>query len=165
GIDIGTGAGFPGIPVAIVCPDGTVALLDSTRKKRAFLDTVLDVMGIQNAKTLVNRAEQVGRHPQHREVYDLALIRAVATASVCAEYALPLLKLGGAGVLYRGQWTPAEEQHLERAVSQLGGKLEKVDRFITPLSQGIRHCIILKKVKPTPAQFPRAVGIPVQKPL
>ncbi|WP_416676677.1 16S rRNA (guanine(527)-N(7))-methyltransferase RsmG [Egbenema bharatensis] len=164
-IDIGTGAGFPGIPVAIACPDWTVTLLDSTRKKMAFLDTVLETMGILNAKTLVDRVEQVGQQPQHRASYDLALIRAVAAASVCAEYALPLLKVGGVAVLYRGQWTPEEESQLKRSVSQLGGSLAAVDRLTLPLSQGIRHCVMLKKLKPTPGQFPRAVGIPVQKPI
>jgi 16S rRNA (guanine527-N7)-methyltransferase len=164
-IDIGTGSGFPGIPVAIVCPDWTVTLLDSTRKKMAFLDTVLETIGIQNAKTLVDRAEQVGQHTRYRETYDLALIRAVATASVCAEYALPLLKLGGVAMLYRGQWTQEEESQLEQSVAQLGGTLAAVDRLTLPLSQGIRHCVTLQKVKPTPVQFPRAVGIPVQKPL
>jgi 16S rRNA (guanine527-N7)-methyltransferase len=164
-IDIGTGAGFPGIPVAIVCPEWSVTLLDSTRKKMAFLDTVLEAMGMQNAQTLVDRAEQVGQHPNHRETYDLALIRAVATASVCAEYALPLLKPGGVAVLYRGQWTQDEEAQLERSVAQLGGTLAAVDRLTMPISQGIRHCVRLKKVKPTPTQFPRPVGVPVQKPL
>jgi 16S rRNA (guanine527-N7)-methyltransferase len=164
-IDIGTGAGFPGIPIAIVCPGWTVTLLDSTRKKMAFLDRVLETSGIQNAKTLVDRAEQVGQQPHHRAAYDLVLIRAVASASVCAEYALPMLKIGGIAVLYRGQWTPEEENTLEQALAKLGGKLESVDRLTTPLSQGIRHCVYLKKVKATPAQFPRSVGVPVQKPL
>lgn len=164
-IDIGTGAGFPGIPAAIVYPNWTVTLLDSTRKKMAFLDRVLETIEIQNAKTLVDRAEQVGQNSHHRAAYDLVLIRAVAAASVCAEYALPMLKIGGVAVLYRGQWTPEEENVLERALAKLGGKLERIDRLTTPLSQGIRHCVYLKKVEATSAQFPRAVGVPVQKPL
>ncbi|MBD2022423.1 16S rRNA (guanine(527)-N(7))-methyltransferase RsmG, partial [Leptolyngbya sp. FACHB-36] len=93
-IDIGTGAGFPGIPIAIAQPTWTVTLLDSTRKKIAFVDRLLEELEIKTATALVGRVEQVGHDPAHRQQYDLALIRAVATANVCAEYALPLLKLG-----------------------------------------------------------------------
>jgi 16S rRNA (guanine527-N7)-methyltransferase len=164
-IDIGTGSGFPGIPAAIVHPKWSVTLLDSTRKKMVFLDQTLEAIGLETAKTLVDRAEQVGQDPNHRETYDLVLIRAVAAVSVCAEYALPLLSVGGAAVLYRGQWTPEEETLLESALTQLGGELAGVDRFVTPLSQSVRHSVYLKKVQSTPPEFPRAIGIPVQKPL
>jgi 16S rRNA (guanine527-N7)-methyltransferase len=164
-IDIGTGAGFPGVPVAIVHPEWSMTLLDSTRKKMVFLDQILEAIGLDTAKTLIDRAEQVGQHPQHRATYDLVLIRAVAAASVCAEYALPLLKVGGAAVLYRGQWNLEEETLLETALTQLGGEMAGVDRFTTPLSRSVRHGVYLKKVQSTPPEFPRAVGIPVQKPL
>lgn len=164
-IDIGTGAGFPGVPVAIACPQWHITLLDSTRKKMAFLENTLAALEIHNAKALTDRVEQVGHHPQYRAGFDLALIRAVATASVCAEYALPLLKLGGQAVLYRGQWTDEDTLALEPALNQLGGTLEAIEPLTTPVSQGIRHCIHLKKTKPTPTQFPRSVGVPVQKPL
>lgn len=164
-IDIGTGAGFPGVPVAIALPHWQVTLLDSTRKKIAFLSTLLTELQILNAATLVDRAEAVGQHGAHRERYDLALVRAVAPVTVCAEYTLPLLKLDGQAVLYRGQWTAEEADALVGAIAQLGGKLESIESFTTPLTQGIRHCIYLRKVEPTDAQFPRVAGLPNQKPL
>lgn len=164
-IDIGTGAGFPGIPVAIAFPDATVTLLDSTRKKIAFIDSMLAALKLSNVKTWVERVEQIGQQRQHRGAYDVALLRAVAPATVCAEYALPLLSANGLAILYRGQWTADEETALEGAIAQLGGRLEHVAQFTTPLSQSQRHCLYLRKVAPTPGQFPRAVGVPSQLPL
>ena len=164
-IDIGTGAGFPGVPVAIALPHATVTLLDSTRKKIAFLETTLRTLGIENCQTLSDRVEQVGQDPTHREAYHLALVRAVASAPVCAEYALPLLKMGGSAVLYRGQWTAAETQALQSVVAQLGGAIAAIDAFTTPLTEGMRHCVYLQKVHSTPAEFPRPVGIPAQRSL
>jgi 16S rRNA (guanine527-N7)-methyltransferase len=164
-IDIGTGAGFPGLPVAIAQPNWSVTLLDATRKKITFIEQVLAHMGLTNATTLVERVEQVGRQRLRRQAYDLALIRAVAAAPVCAEYALPLLKVGGCAVLYRGQWSEAETTSLEAAVAVLGGQIDRIEAFTTPLTQGDRHCIYLKKIAPTPNEFPRAIGIPAQKPL
>jgi 16S rRNA (guanine527-N7)-methyltransferase len=164
-IDIGTGAGFPGVPVAIVRPNWRVTLLDSTRKKLTFVNQVLLELGIENASTVVDRAERVGHAPHHRERYDLVLIRAVAAASVCAEYAIPLLKVGGTAILYRGQWTDEEAIELQAALEKLGGELEQVEAFLTPLTQGVRHCVYLRKLKPTPDLFPRSIGIPTQKPL
>lgn len=163
-IDVGTGAGFPGIPIAIACPNWEVTLLDSTRKKIAFLETLLADIGVQ-AHTLVDRAERVGQMLQHRESYDLVCIRAVASASVCAEYSLPLLKQGGTAVLYRGQWLEEETAALQEAVQKLGGAIEQIDRFVTPLSQSLRHCVYVKKNRPTRPEFPRPVGVPTQKPL
>ncbi len=164
-IDIGTGAGFPGIPVAIAVADSTVTLLDSTQKKIKFLETISAALDLTNVKTLTGRAEEVGQQPQHRQTYDVALIRAVGTASVCAEYALPLLKQGGLAVIYRGNWTQEETEALENAVTQLGGVIESIEKFTTPLSDSIRHCLYLRKVASTPVQFPRPVGVPTQKPL
>ena len=164
-IDIGTGAGIPGVPVAIVRPDWTVTLLDSTRKKISFVQSAVETLELKNIKTAVDRVEQIGHDRYHREHYDLALIRAVATASVCAEYALPLLKVGGVAILYRGQWTTEEAQGLALAVEQLGGTIEATDGFVTPITQSTRHCIYLRKVAPTSTTFPRTIGIPTQDPL
>ncbi|NMF66516.1 16S rRNA (guanine(527)-N(7))-methyltransferase RsmG [Brasilonema octagenarum UFV-E1] len=164
-IDIGTGAGFPGFPVAIAVANSTVTLLDSTRKKIAFLEETRAALDFTNVKTFTGRAEEVGQQPQHRQNYDVALVRAVGTASVCAEYALPLLKQGGLAVIYRGNWTEEETKVLENAVDQLGGVIELVDKFTTPLSESIRHCLYLRKVRTTPVHFPRPVGVPTQKPL
>ncbi|MBN4004685.1 16S rRNA (guanine(527)-N(7))-methyltransferase RsmG [Nostoc sp. LPT] len=164
-IDIGTGAGFPGIPVTITVPNCTITLLDSTRKKITFLDNILTELALTNAKTIVGRAEEIGQHPQHRQAYDIALIRAVGAASVCAEYTLPLLKQGGLAIIYRGNWTKEETTDLQNAVNQLGGVIELIEKFTTPLSDSIRHCLYVRKVANTPANFPRAVGVPSQKPL
>lgn len=164
-IDIGTGAGFPGIPVASANANCQITLLDSTRKKITFIEQILSELSLSNVKTLVGRAEEIGQQPQHRERYDVALIRAVGTGSACAEYALPLLKQKGLAVIYRGNWTEDETTALENAVEQLGGTIELIEKFTTPLSNSIRHCLYLRKVSNTPAKFPRAVGIPTQNPL
>lgn len=164
-LDIGTGAGFPGIPVAIACPHWHITLLDSTHKKIAFLDALTSTLELAQVQTLVGRAEEVGQMMHHRDAYDLVLIRAVASASVCAEYALPLLKLNGVAVLYRGQWLEAETQALTTAMQQLGGEIDRIENFVTPFSHSVRHCIYLKKLEPTPAAFPRPTGVPTQKPL
>jgi 16S rRNA (guanine527-N7)-methyltransferase len=164
-IDIGTGAGFPGIPIAIALPLWTVTLLDSTRKKMTFLSNLTAKLDLKNTKTLVGRAEEIGQNPIHRKVYDIALIRAVGEASVCVEYTLPLLKINGLAILYRGHWKEKDNISLQKATEKLGGKIERVTKLVTPLSQSIRHCIYLRKISPTPAKFPRQVGIPTQKPL
>jgi 16S rRNA (guanine527-N7)-methyltransferase len=164
-IDIGTGAGFPGIPVAIALSDCTVTLVDSTRKKIAFLEKILPELALDNVKTLTGRVEEIGQQSQHRQNYDVAMIRAVSNASVCAEYALPLLKQGGLAIIYRGNWTEDETKALTDAVKQLGGEIEAIEQFTTPLSHGLRHCLYLRKIATTPAKFPRAVGIPTHKPL
>ncbi|MEA5576634.1 16S rRNA (guanine(527)-N(7))-methyltransferase RsmG [Anabaena sp. UHCC 0451] len=164
-IDIGTGAGFPGVPISLIFPNCQVTLLDSTLKKINFIETLLNNLSLTNAKTIVGRVEEIGQENQHRHSYDLALIRAVGTASACAEYSLPLVKKGGLAVIYRGNWTEEENQSLENAVKQLGGKVELIEEFTTPLTNSIRHCLYLRKVGNTPVNFPRAVGVPKQKPL
>ncbi|MGB8686868.1 MAG: 16S rRNA (guanine(527)-N(7))-methyltransferase RsmG [Microcoleus sp.] len=145
-IDIGTGAGFPGLPVAIALPHLSVTLLDSTRKKIDFLDKVLPSLTIKNAATLLGRSDEIWRQPHHKAAYDIALLRAVGAASICAKYALPFLKNGGLAVLYRGNWTAEEEAQLQSAIGPLGGKVESVEAFTTPVSQGTRHCVYLRKV-------------------
>ncbi|MDF5706367.1 MAG: 16S rRNA (guanine(527)-N(7))-methyltransferase RsmG [Nostoc sp. S4] len=164
-IDIGTGAGFPGIPVTIAAPNCTITLMDSTRKKINFIEKVLTELALINAKTLVGRAEEIGQQTEHRQAYDIALIRAVGTACVCAEYTLPLVKQGGLAIIYRGNWTEDETTALENAVKQLGGVIELIEKFITPITKSIRHCIYLRKVTTTPVQFPRTTGVPALKPL
>ncbi|MER3493594.1 MAG: 16S rRNA (guanine(527)-N(7))-methyltransferase RsmG [Mastigocladus sp. ERB_26_2] len=164
-IDIGTGAGFPGIPIAIALSDCTVTLVDSTRKKIAFIDNILPELKLDNVKTLTGRAEEIGQQSQYRQNYDVAMIRAVSNASVCAEYTLPLLKQGGLAIIYRGNWTEDETTALTDAVKQLGGEIEAIEQFTTPLSNSLRHCLYLRKITITPTKFPRAVGIPTHKPL
>lgn len=164
-IDIGTGGGFPGLPIAIIKPTWQITLLDSTQKKLTFLQQVTADLGLENVEGCCDRAENLGQHSPDRESFDLALIRAVGPASVCAEYALPLLALEGYAVLYRGQWTTEEQDGLVAAASKLGGELVAVSPVTMPYSPGIRHCIYLRKTQPTDPKFPRRVGVPARKPL
>lgn len=164
-IDIGTGGGFPGLPMAIAFPHWQITLLDSTRKKIAFLDDLLTQLKIPNVTTLVGRAEAIGQENNHRESYDLALIRAVGQFSVCAEYAVPLVKKGGLVILYRGYWQEEDTSTLELVSGQLGSQIESIKALQTPISHSIRHCIYLRKHSSTPSKFPRSVGVPSQHPL
>lgn len=143
-IDIGTGAGFPGLPIAIAFPQCSVTLLDSTRKKISFLETLITNLGINNATALTARGEALAVLPAHRQYYNFALLRAVAPAPICASYALPLLKTGGLAILYRGHWTDQETEALKPVVDNLGAEIESIESFTTPLSNSIRHCLYLR---------------------
>jgi len=144
-IDIGTGAGFPGLPVAIAFPNCQVTLLDSTRKKIHFLEGAIAQLGLDNAATRAGRAEQLGKSSPDREAYDLALVRAVGKATLCAQYALPLLKPGGTAVLYRGRWSEEEREQLQSLIEKWGSAIATVKGFVSPLTQGTRHCIYVTK--------------------
>lgn len=164
-LDIGCGAGFPGLPIAIALPKARVTLLDATRKKMAYLNKLISQIGLFQVNTLTDRAEIMGGDPQHQERYDIVLLRAVATAPVCAEYAFPFLKVGGIAVLYRGRWSKEEQVTLNQALSQLGGIIWQIEAFSTPLTNSDRHCLYLKKMEPTSNLFPRPVGTAKQAPL
>jgi 16S rRNA (guanine527-N7)-methyltransferase len=164
-IDIGTGGGFPGCPVAIAFPEWQVTLLDSTHKKVTCLKTLCQNLSLTNAKPVCDRAEIVGQRPGDRAAFDLALVRAVGPVSSCAEYALPLLKIGGTAVLYRGQWSTEEEQILQKALKQLGGELLELRSTTTPLTHGQRHSLYLRKTKATSPSYPRKEGLPAKYPL
>ncbi|WP_442786284.1 16S rRNA (guanine(527)-N(7))-methyltransferase RsmG [Leptothoe sp. PORK10 BA2] len=164
-IDIGTGGGFPGLPVAIARPQWHVTLLDSTRKKITFLETLCGQLELANTAFLAERAETAGRDGNHRAQYDLAMVRAVGPASTCAEYALPLLKKSGFAIIFRGQWTDEEEDLFMGALDTLGGELVAISSWETPLTHGIRHCLYVKKIEKTDKEFPRPVGVPAKYPL
>ncbi|MEN9251146.1 MAG: 16S rRNA (guanine(527)-N(7))-methyltransferase RsmG [Thermostichales cyanobacterium HHBFW_bins_127] len=164
-IDLGTGAGFPGIPIAVVLPRWQITLADATKRKIQFVQETLGVLGLTQVQTLAERAEWIGRQPQYRQQFDWALLRAVGPATVCAEYALPCLKLGGHAILYRGHWSDQEAKALDKALAILGGAVVRVDAFQTPLTGAVRHCLVIAKTQPTPPTFPRAIGIPAKEPL
>lgn len=164
-IDLGTGAGFPGIPLAIAYPHWELTLLDSTRKKIAFIETAIAKLELKNVKTIADRAEAVGQQQNHRETYDIVVIRAVSQAAVCAEYVLPLVKVGGLAILYRGNWDKADTSVIESVAAKLGSKLEAIYPQETPFSKSVRHCVYLRKHSHTPKEFPRAIGIPDRQPL
>ncbi|CAN1213104.1 16S rRNA (guanine(527)-N(7))-methyltransferase RsmG [Tumidithrix helvetica PCC 7403] len=142
-IDIGTGAGFPGLPCAIAQPTWQITLLDSRQKKTAFVKQVIEKIQLVNGVTLAGRSEEIGRIQVQRQKYDLALIRAVGSAELCTQYALPFLKSGGQAVLYRGQWSDKEQEELTKACETIGAEIVKVETFFTPLTASARHCIYL----------------------
>jgi len=164
-IDIGSGAGFPGLPIAMVQPDWAVVLLEATKKKAAFLSGCVQRLGLTNVRVIADRAEILGHRREHRAGYDLAVVRALGPVTVCAEFAMPLLKVGGRALLYRGQWEVREEVELNRAIQVLGGEITDIDAFSLPLSQAVRHCVVVTKKRPTLQVFPREDGIPTKHPL
>lgn len=164
-IDIGTGAGLPGIPLAIIFPSAEFFLMDSTAKKINFIDNTAQKLDLKNVKTIIDRSEVIGHNSQYREQFDFAVIRAVAETSVCLEYSLPLLKISGKAVLYRGEWDQETEKIIDRVVDLLGGKINKIIHKNTPINNCTRNCLYVEKVAPTPRKFPRAVGKPIKKPL
>lgn len=163
-IDIGTGGGIPGIPAAIALSPTKLTLVDSTRKKIQFLQTLCQQMAL-DASCIAERAETLAQQNRYRDRYDLALVRAVGSAATCAEYALPFLKIGGQAVLFRGQWSPADTEALAPVIDLLGGEITDLQSWQTPLTGGTRNCLFIHKYKPTPQEFPRAVGVPAKKPL
>ena len=164
-VDIGTGGGFPGLPVALVWPQWQVTLMDSTQKKITAVQSIAKALHLANVFFLSERAEHVGHQPTYREAFDLALVRAVGSTNTCAEYALPLVKPGGQVVLYRGQWESAEAAELNAVLPRLGGKLLQVRPAQTPITQSQRHYVHIQKVSRTPDTFPRAAGVPAKTPL
>jgi 16S rRNA (guanine527-N7)-methyltransferase len=142
-IDIGTGAGFPGLPIAIAKPSWQITLVDSKQKKVAFVEETIKELGLTNAIAQWGRGEDIGKLAGYKKKYDLALVRAVGKPDICASYALPFLKKSGTGVLYRGQWLPEESEHLDIFCEQEDLAVVKQDRFQTPLTAGVRHSVYL----------------------
>lgn len=164
-IDIGTGAGFPGIPIKIVFPHIKVVLLDSLNKRLKFLDTVIDELSLESVETLHGRAEDHARDTKYREKFDLSVSRAVANLSTLTEYCLPFVKKNGTFISYKSGASDDEIRQAEKAVDILGGKIVKIDKFMLPDTNMGRALVQIKKIKNTPGKYPRKAGVPGKEPL
>lgn len=164
-IDVGSGAGFPGLPLKIILPEMQLTLLESVAKKTAFLEHLVARLNLPGVIILAARAEEAGRQPGHREQYDVAVARAVAALRVASEYTLPLVKIGGLVILQKGQYPTTEIAEMSNALGILGGKLIQVLPVTVPNLEADRHLVILQKRKPTPPQYPRRPGLPAKKPI
>ncbi len=163
-IDVGSGAGFPGLPLKIAFPDLRVTLIDATRKKVDFIQHVIRELHLANATALQARAEDLGRDPAHREQYDLAVARAVADLAVLAEYALPFVRPGGLFIAQKGVQVDEEIGSAAGALKTLGGRVREIVPVHLPgLDQ--RHLVVVEKTSRTPPAYPRRAGLPVHKPL
>lgn len=162
--DVGTGAGFPGLPVKISCPELSVTLMDSLEKRLKFLDEVIERLELKDCTTVHSRAEDAGRNKKYREKYDIVTARAVAKLSVLAEYCLPLVKVGGVFLAMKAH-SEEEEAEGAKAVALLGGTIEKTDTFKLPGTDMERTIIVVRKIRPTPARFPRKAGTPSKTPI
>ena len=164
-VDVGTGAGFPGVPLKIYCPSLRVTLVDSLGKRLRFLQQVIDELGLKGIRCEHLRAEDAGRSKKHREQYDYVTARAVARLSVLSEYCLPLVKKGGQFIALKGSRFAEEIEEGEAAVKILGGKIISAEPVKLPGLDDGRAIIKIAKIKATPAQYPRKAGTPEKQPL
>lgn len=164
-IDIGTGAGFPGIPLKIAFPHLKIVLLDSLQKRVHFLNAVIDEIGINDIITLHGRAEDYARNPEYREQFDLCVSRAVANLSVLSEYCIPYVRVGGTFVAYKSGNIQDELKQSEMAIKVLGGTIKNVEKFNLPQSNIERSLITVRKNKSTGKKYPRKAGTPGKNPI
>lgn len=164
-IDIGTGAGFPGIPLKIARPDISLVLLDSLQKRTHFLEAVVDELSLSSVTVIHGRAEEVGREAKYRELFDIAVSRAVAPLSILCEYCLPLVRVGGYFIPMKGPDIVTELADAQAAISLLGGKNHGARTFSLPVSGDARSLVFIEKQAHTPAKYPRKAGTPKKEPL
>jgi len=164
-IDVGTGAGFPGIPLKIVRPDIKLVLLDSLKKRVRFLKTVVETLGFDDTACLHGRAEEAARENSLRERFDIAVSRAVARLPVLAEYLLPFVRVGGRALALKGLHSEEEAEEAGRAVKLLGGAAIKKISVLLPGLADKRAILVMEKKKPTPERYPRKAGMPAKEPL
>lgn len=164
-IDVGTGAGFPGLALAIAFPGLSVTLLDSTAKKLRFITQAGHELALNNIRTVHARAEDAGRHPHHRAVYDLVTARAVARMPALMEYTLPLAKLGGQVIAMAGGNAYEDCNSAAKAIDLLGGELFGIEQINLPTLDNPRYLVVIDKIKPTPERYPRSAGMPTRHPI
>lgn len=164
-IDVGTGAGFPGLALKIAYPNLKVTLLDSLNKRIQFLDEVIEKLGLSGVETIHGRAEDFAKTGKLRETYDLCVSRAVANLSILSEYCLPFVKVGGQFISYKSEKITEEMTAAENAIRILGGKVSKQVEFQLPESDIYRNLFVIEKVKETPKKYPRKAGLPSKEPL
>lgn len=164
-LDLGTGAGFPGIPLKILFPHLQIVLADSLKKRIGFLYYVIEQLELNNIITIHGRAEDLARMPDYREHFDLCVSRAVANLAVLSEYCLPFLHINGVFLSYKGSDAGEEIINASKAIQILGGELQDTARFTLPPQNEHRTLITIRKVKSTPKKYPRQAGTPAKKPI
>jgi 16S rRNA (guanine527-N7)-methyltransferase len=164
-IDVGTGAGFPGIPLKILYPSMQLTLVESVGKKASFCRHAVGVLKLEGVDVITGRAEELGQLPAQRESYDWAVARAVANLPVLAEYLLPLVRVGGKMLAQKGHSGPVEAHNAEPALKLLGGQIRQLLPVTLPGVAEERYLVVVDKVAATPPQYPRKPGFPAKKPL
>ena len=164
-VDVGTGAGFPGIPLSIMNPTLKITLVDSLNKRLIFLQEVVNKLNLKNIEIVHARAEEFGQNKKYRESFDFATSRAVANLSTLSEYLIPLVKVNGKVISMKAAEAQDEINDAKKAIEILGGKIEKIDEFNLPQSDIGRTVITIKKEKQTPSKYPRKPGTPSKEPI
>lgn len=164
-IDVGTGAGFPGIVLKIVYPQLSVVLLDSLNKRVNFLKNVIIELGLTDISAIHGRAEDIARNKDYREKFDLCVSRAVANMSSLSEYCLPFVKVGGRFISYKADECDEEVKTASKAVNILGGKIRKIESYVIPDTDICRKFVVIDKLRNTSAKYPRKAGLPTKEPL
>lgn len=164
-VDVGTGAGFPGIPLKIYREDISIMLLDSLNKRINFLNEVIEKLDLKHITTIHSRVEEFGKNRKYREKFDVATSRAVANLATLSEYMLPLVKIGGKSICMKGPEISQEIENSKRAIKILGGRVEKIDEFELASTNNKRNIITILKIEKTPEKYPRKPGTPAKEPI